>query len=179
MTITPRRLDRGTVGRRLVRRQRATARSRPAGSGSGSSFTLAISAANPLTPPGPTPRIDASLTGTVAPDGTLTLTVVTDRFPSYGLSVQRGGTLLYRGVLYNASCNVMTGPRGAARLVVGLNSITRSRDLTIPSANTGTGRSPPRCAAIGPTRADINRVARSALREERALDLLRLVARLL
>jgi hypothetical protein len=123
-----------------------TATKTTSGSGAGSAFSLGYSSSNPLiVPASAAPGIDSGITGTIAPDGTLTLNYAEDLFPSHGIQVRINGVAVRTDTIGDASClgaaNVF-GVSGAALLGWGLTHQTNTGSLTVaptePSTTTST-----------------------------------------
>lgn len=93
--------------------------------GSGNSFSLGISSANPLVLTW-APNINANLTGTIGPDGALSLSYSTDLFPSHGIKVSRNGKVVHNAITKDASGVNALGPVGA--LNVGARLLTQSNN---------------------------------------------------
>lgn len=116
-----------------------------------STFELSYDAANPLTPSAFTPTIDGVLRGTFETDGSLTLRVETDQFPSHGLRVVRNGLTQLTALPTDASClrdDQVMGADGAANLGDGLRASNGAVTLTVSPQQVGETYSQPsaRCA---------------------------------
>ena len=110
-----------------------TATSAASASGSGSSFALHYSAANPL-PRLPAPAISGDASGTIAADGTVRFHYRTDLFPSHGIRVSKNGTPQRTDIVNDASClpnSFVTGIRGMVVLGAGLLAQTNQGDRTV------------------------------------------------
>ena len=78
----------------------------------GNTFTLRLSAANPLQHGGPT--IDSKLTATMVSADEMKVRIQTDKFPSHGFAVYKNGTPLATAVEFDASCVPNSGFESAA-----------------------------------------------------------------
>lgn len=125
----------------------ATATSATSGTGSGSSLQIGYASKNPLvTPAAATPAIDSDVTGSVAPDGTLTLHYSDDLFPSHGIQVIRDGTTAVTDTIGDASClgtSNVVGAAGAAILAWGLTHQSNSGTLVVKPTDSGVVLSTP------------------------------------
>ena len=89
------------------------------GGGSGNSFHIAFSSANPLVLTA-APAINSNLTGTINANGALSLDFSTDLFPSHGIQVTRDGQVIHKEVVNDASGVLGEGAIGAALIGAGL-----------------------------------------------------------
>jgi hypothetical protein len=100
-------------------------------------WSFDIDATNPLTPPG-SPAINSEVDVTFTGPETLLVSYTTDRFPSHGIQVTRGGDVVFTGVLFNASCvKRVLGLRGAADLALRLGGRARNSGSFFVDLSTG------------------------------------------
>jgi hypothetical protein len=112
---------------------------------SDTSFSLGYSGKNPLSrPAGLTPPAHALITGTVTPDGTLTLSYTSTEFPSQGIQVSVNGSPVNTDTENDVSCigaSGVLGFAGAARIAYGINA-TKSGSVTIHPTGHSTESTP-------------------------------------
>ena len=101
------------------------------GSGSGNSFSIQFASANPLVMT-VAPAINSNLTGTIASDGSLSLSYNTDLFPSHGLKVTRDGQSLHQSVVNDASGVPGLGATGAALIGARLSAQLNTGTVNTP-----------------------------------------------
>ncbi len=111
--------------------EEGTATSATGQSASQSSFSLSIASANPLVMTW-APEINATLNGTIASDGTLSLSYDTDLFPSHGIQVSRDGQVIHTAVTNNAERVKAQGAVGAANVGARLMMQENEGGITIP-----------------------------------------------
>jgi len=95
-------------------------------------FTLGYRGTNPLAQPY-APELRATITGTLAPDGSLTLTYTTTDFPSQGIQVSVNGNIVATDLENDVSClgaSGVLGFPGLLRIGAGL-SLTQTGSVTI------------------------------------------------
>ena len=109
----------------------ARATSATSKSGSGNTFSLGIASANPLVLTW-APNINANLTGTIARDGSLSLSYSTDFFPSHGVQVSRNGKVIHTAITNNAAGVNALGPVGAVNLGAKLMNQGNSGGAVLP-----------------------------------------------
>jgi len=108
------------------------AKSKTWGKAKGNSFELGFSSGNPVVMvQALCPNIDSVITGTIAPNGDLTIKYKTDMFPSHGLKVSINGVPDAVYVLNDASGVVALGPAGITVITVGLTSQGNTGELNI------------------------------------------------
>jgi hypothetical protein len=78
------------------------------------------------------PEINATLNGTIASDGTLSLSYDTDLFPSHGIQVSRDGQVIHTAVTNNAERVKAQGAVGAANVGARLMMQENEGGITIP-----------------------------------------------
>lgn len=101
------------------------------GSGSGNTFSVGFSSANPLVMT-VAPAINSNLTGTISANGALRLSFDTDLFPSHGILVKRDGVVLHKEVVNDASGVPGEGALGAALIGAGLSVQANDGTRNVP-----------------------------------------------
>jgi AcrR family transcriptional regulator len=112
-------------------------------------FKLTYSAAHPIVLAAP--AIDATLFGTVAPDGSLSLSYDSDLFPSHGFRVVKNGATQVTQTISDASClGSAFGARGAALIAWGLTHEDNHGTFTVAASDSGRiGSSPSLMCSTG------------------------------
>lgn len=110
---------------------------------------VSSSGKNPLSKPAAlTPPAHALIHGSVAADGTLTLSYTTTEFPSQGIQVSVNGTTVSTDTEMDASClgpARVLGAGGAARLLRGLEFTKSGSETVQPGKSVTTSANTPLC----------------------------------
>jgi probable HAF family extracellular repeat protein len=105
-------------------------------------FRLTYAAAHPIVVAAP--AIDATMFGTVAPDGTLSLNYDSDLFPSHGFRVVKNGTTQVTHTISDASClGSAYGVRGATLIAWGLTHEDNHGTTTVAPGDSGLSATTP------------------------------------
>ena len=101
------------------------------GFGSGNTFAISFSSANPLVMT-VAPAINSTLTGKIDPSGGLDIDFSTDFFPSHGIQVSRNGAIVHQETVRDASGVPGEGAAGAAAIGAFLSVQANDGKVAVP-----------------------------------------------